>query len=271
MYRSAAETKATAWPSSCCRGARAGASGEGCAIPARCNSGKGPHRQPSFSTVSRMVDPELCWLVGGCKFSRVHVSCDCTTRICAGWQKEGSSKGSTHLLWVLSLGSGLHAMQLNLMNSKCLPDTKHRSRSPTLRLAGWQVEVISGGITNLLWKLSPASSLEPVLLRVFGQDTDKLIDRQSEASNLRHLNGFGFGAKVGAGRWVSSGQAAKNDVLMSLMARMVHVKTCVGSVALPDMDKLIDRQSEASDLGHLTTFGFGAKVCTTCHCDLARL
>ena len=106
-------------------------------------------------------------------------------------------------------------MQLNLMNSKCSPDTKRRSRSPTLSLAGRQVEVISGGITNLLWKLSPASSLEPVLLRVFGQDTDKLIDRQSEASNLRHLNGFGFGAKVGAGRWISSGQVAKkccNDV-----------------------------------------------------------
>ena len=58
--------------------------------------------------------------------------------------------------------------------------------------------MISGGITNLLWKLSPGSSLEPVLLRVFGQDTDKLIDRQQEARNLGNLNSFGFGAKVSA-------------------------------------------------------------------------
>ena len=100
-----------------------------------------------------------------------------------------------------------------------------------------QVSVISGGITNLLWKLTPqgspegasgsthggvhgeasrssyegahgeasrssqggspnAAQLPPVLLRVFGQDTDKLIDRQTEAANLLHLNRCGFGAKV---------------------------------------------------------------------------
>ena len=50
------------------------------------------------------------------------------------------------------------------------------------------------------------------------------------------------------------------------------MKTCIGSVALPDTDKLIDRQREASNPGHLTGFGFGAKVGAACHCsDLARL
>lgn len=75
------------------------------------------------------------------------------------------------------------------------------------------MDIISGGITNLLWKLSPGSfsKLDPVLLRVFGQDTDKLIDRSAEASNLRHLNDNNFGAKVRAetalqAAWLSAEQ-----------------------------------------------------------------
>ena len=59
---------------------------------------------------------------------------------------------------------------------------------------------ISGGITNLLWKLSPAKEvgLEPVVLRVFGQQTDKIIDREREEKATKHLNEAGFGAQVRA-------------------------------------------------------------------------
>jgi ethanolamine kinase len=61
-----------------------------------------------------------------------------------------------------------------------------------------QVSEISGGITNLLWKLSPKleSGIEPVVVRVFGEQTDLLIDRDREQSVLLQLNQAGFGAPV---------------------------------------------------------------------------
>ena len=65
--------------------------------------------------------------------------------------------------------------------------------------AGLQVMVLSGGITNQLWKVFPSDtqgSLQPAVLRVFGEETDKFIDRAAEERNLLELNRFGFGAKV---------------------------------------------------------------------------
>ena len=59
-----------------------------------------------------------------------------------------------------------------------------------------QVEEISGGITNLLWKLVPHYGLDPVVIRVFGMQTDKLIDREQEQKALLQLNKAGFGAQV---------------------------------------------------------------------------
>lgn len=61
-----------------------------------------------------------------------------------------------------------------------------------------QVSEISGGITNLLWLLTPdrSSKLQPVVLRVFGKQTDKIIDRDREAKILPALNAAGFGAQV---------------------------------------------------------------------------
>ena len=60
------------------------------------------------------------------------------------------------------------------------------------------MDEISGGITNLLWKLSPQSEhkLAPVVLRGFGLQTDKLIDRQREHEVLVQLNKAGFGAQA---------------------------------------------------------------------------
>eukprot|EP00899_Mesostigma_viride_P016114 jgi/Mesvir1/24503/Mv21851-RA.1 len=60
------------------------------------------------------------------------------------------------------------------------------------------VEKISGGITNQLLKLSTDASrtLEPVLVRIFGADTEVFIDRDAEQRALPHLNAAGFGAQV---------------------------------------------------------------------------
>ena len=61
-----------------------------------------------------------------------------------------------------------------------------------------QVDEISGGITNLLWKLTPKleSGLSPVVMRVFGEQTDLLIDREREKQVVLQLNQAGFGAPV---------------------------------------------------------------------------
>ena len=61
-----------------------------------------------------------------------------------------------------------------------------------------QVEKMSGGITNVLAKLIPptGSGLNSVALRVFGDNTDQLIDRRHELMVLLHLNAAGFGALV---------------------------------------------------------------------------
>ena len=61
-----------------------------------------------------------------------------------------------------------------------------------------QVSEISGGITNLLWKLSHTAgdSTSAVVVRVFGKQTDIIIDRAREEVALEALNRGGFGAQV---------------------------------------------------------------------------
>mmetsp|Transcript_13939 Transcript_13939/g.37215 ORF Transcript_13939/g.37215 Transcript_13939/m.37215 type:complete len:456 (+) Transcript_13939:67-1434(+) len=82
-------------------------------------------------------------------------------------------------------------------------------------LPGWsslepsslQVEKMSGGISNLLVKVTPPGfvaasnnrnqqGLRPVAVKVFGDKTELLIDREKELEMLLHLNRAGFGAKV---------------------------------------------------------------------------
>ncbi len=60
-----------------------------------------------------------------------------------------------------------------------------------------QVEEISGGISNLLWKLTPKleSSLGPVVARVFGEQPDSMSREREEAIVLQ-LNQAGFCAPV---------------------------------------------------------------------------
>jgi ethanolamine kinase len=57
---------------------------------------------------------------------------------------------------------------------------------------------ITNGITNTLWKLSPpaASGLTPVVLRVFGFNTELVINREKELLVLRQLAAQGFGAPL---------------------------------------------------------------------------
>jgi hypothetical protein len=61
-----------------------------------------------------------------------------------------------------------------------------------------QVDEIAGGITNVLLKLTPpkANGAVPVAMRVFGDKTDLIIDREREIKVLLQLNRAGFGAPV---------------------------------------------------------------------------
>nr|BAU37043.1 ethanolamine kinase [Chlamydomonas asymmetrica] len=73
-------------------------------------------------------------------------------------------------------------------------------------LPGWSqldgglctVSKISGGISNMLVKVAPPadSGLNPVAVKVFGDKTELLIDRDTERHVLLKLNEAGFGAKV---------------------------------------------------------------------------
>lgn len=59
-----------------------------------------------------------------------------------------------------------------------------------------KVTKVSGGITNMLLKLTPSSQRLPVLVRVFGDHTDEVIDRDSEETISLQLHEAGFGAEI---------------------------------------------------------------------------
>lgn len=59
-----------------------------------------------------------------------------------------------------------------------------------------KVAKVSGGITNLLLKLSPPDEHKPVLVRVFGDNTDIVIDREAEEIVSLQIYKAGFGAEV---------------------------------------------------------------------------
>lgn len=49
----------------------------------------------------------------------------------------------------------------------------------------------------MLWKLEAGGgSLDPVVVRIFGQQTDRIIDRGHERRVLGPLNAAGFGAQA---------------------------------------------------------------------------
>jgi thiamine kinase-like enzyme len=92
-----------------------------------------------------------------------------------------------------------------------------------------QVSEISGGITNILWKLQPGGDgkQEPVVLRIFGEQTDKIIDRDQEERVLGPLNRAGFGAQVISSpcsrHILVAGQHVRAVQLMHLALRQHHV------------------------------------------------
>ncbi|KAG6553521.1 hypothetical protein Mapa_004433 [Marchantia paleacea] len=62
-----------------------------------------------------------------------------------------------------------------------------------------QVSHITGGITNLLLKVAVSSSgvsLQSVTVRIFGPNTETVIDRQRELQAIHHLSTSGFGAEL---------------------------------------------------------------------------
>lgn len=58
------------------------------------------------------------------------------------------------------------------------------------------MDKISGGISNLLVKVTPPAPLKPVAVKVFGAKTELIIDRDAELQLLLHLNKHGFGPQV---------------------------------------------------------------------------
>jgi ethanolamine kinase len=69
--------------------------------------------------------------------------------------------------------------------------------------ASKQVTVISGGISNALYKLSPpstsfssTSSLSPIVLRIYGIGTEKFVDREKEVTMMQLLHRNGFGPQI---------------------------------------------------------------------------
>lgn len=65
-----------------------------------------------------------------------------------------------------------------------------------IRPADCTVSKISGGITNILVKVAPPKPLEPVALRVFGENTELIIDREQELRTIVEINRGGFGAHI---------------------------------------------------------------------------
>eukprot|EP00752_Nemacystus_decipiens_P017308 g15505.t1 len=71
-------------------------------------------------------------------------------------------------------------------------------------LPGWrslpdqdiQLKQITGGITNVIFKARNLATGEGALVRVYGKDTDLLLDRTKEAAVFSELSTLGFGPKL---------------------------------------------------------------------------
>ncbi|KAG6485208.1 hypothetical protein ZIOFF_053741 [Zingiber officinale] len=63
----------------------------------------------------------------------------------------------------------------------------------------FSIETVSGGITNLLLKVSVREDtvkIDTVIVRLYGPNTDLVIDRKREFQALPHISAAGFGAKL---------------------------------------------------------------------------
>lgn len=55
---------------------------------------------------------------------------------------------------------------------------------------------MSGGITNTLFKATTRVDVDPVLVRVYGEYTEEMIDREAEIERMGTLWKHGFGAQA---------------------------------------------------------------------------
>lgn len=79
--------------------------------------------------------------------------------------------------------------------SSMTENRQYQMHNPYLSL---QFSKIAGGISNFLVKVAPHSStgLQPVAVKVFGEKTELLIDREAEKQAVLDLGALGFGPKV---------------------------------------------------------------------------
>lgn len=136
----------------------------------------------------------------------------------------------------------------------------HRVCRRTAVLFGEQVSEISGGITNILWKLSPGETraAESVVLRVFGKQTDKIIDREKEKIVLKHLNKAGFGAQA------CLGLPAVLAMLSELIPRTWMQQSCFYAAGARDLREWADRSFYAN--AAIKARGDGHKINGDSHC-----
>mmetsp|Transcript_37172 Transcript_37172/g.71279 ORF Transcript_37172/g.71279 Transcript_37172/m.71279 type:complete len:251 (-) Transcript_37172:229-981(-) len=70
-----------------------------------------------------------------------------------------------------------------------------------LHLSAMQVAPMAGGVTNSVFKVTPVGyvsdvPLPPVVVRIFGQNSENFVNRPAEIEILKQLNHYGFGARV---------------------------------------------------------------------------
>nr|GLL27251.1 probable ethanolamine kinase isoform X2 [Ipomoea trifida]GMC92247.1 probable ethanolamine kinase isoform X1 [Ipomoea batatas]GMC93926.1 probable ethanolamine kinase isoform X1 [Ipomoea batatas]GMC95679.1 probable ethanolamine kinase isoform X1 [Ipomoea batatas]GMD83577.1 probable ethanolamine kinase isoform X1 [Ipomoea batatas] len=112
---------------------------------------------------------------------------------------EGASDGQT---------SGIPSSHLTIDHSLSIPEMKPRlvelckdlfKKWPNLDASHLSVETVSGGITNLLLKVSireDSSKTVDLMVRLYGPNTEYVINRERELQAIPYLSAAGFGAKL---------------------------------------------------------------------------
>ncbi|XP_019159920.1 PREDICTED: probable ethanolamine kinase isoform X2 [Ipomoea nil] len=112
---------------------------------------------------------------------------------------EGASNGQT---------SGIPSSHLTIDHSLSIPEMKPRlvelckvlfKKWPNLDASHLSVETVSGGITNLLLKVSireDSSKTVDLMVRLYGPNTEYVINRERELQAIPYLSAAGFGAKL---------------------------------------------------------------------------
>lgn len=102
----------------------------------------------------------------------------------------------------------IHSSSLTVDHSLSLPQMKPRiielckdlfNKWSDLDNSNFSVETVSGGITNLLLKVSvaePNGNIVDMTLRLYGPNTEYVINRERELLAIQYLSAEGFGAKL---------------------------------------------------------------------------